>query len=240
MCILRAAIQQTALGAGEVQLLLCTRHRNIAQPPFFLHVLLALGCAEAGEKPVLHTRKEHHGELQPLGRVHGHHQHRVLVLGGLVCIGVERHILKEAAQRGHLVLFLIVDDVGLQFFDMLDATLFLGTALFHQRAQVAGLVQQLVVQLGQGEKLALLAQVLHHRAELLHRGGAAPERRKLRGIPHHVIEQHAVFERNLRGSLNRFVTNLAGRHIDDAPQAQLIRRVFQHPQIGKHISHLGA
>ena len=64
MSVLRAAVQQTALGAGEVQLLLRARHSDIAQTALLLHVLLLFHRAEAGEQAVLHAGEEHDRELE--------------------------------------------------------------------------------------------------------------------------------------------------------------------------------
>ena len=133
----------------------------------------------------------------------------------------------------------VVYDIGFELFDVLDAALLLGAALGLERGAVARFVEQLVIQLGEREEFALPPQVFHHLAELLHRGRAARERGELRGGAHHVVQQHAVFGRKLRGVFDRLVADLARGHIDDAPEAQLVRRVFQHPQIGEHVADLG-
>ena len=138
-----------------------------------------------------------------------------------------------------MVIF-IVYNIGLELLDVLDAALLLCAALFLERGAVAGPVEQLIVQLGEREELPLLTQVFHHHAELFHCARAARERGELRGVAHHVVQQHAVFQRQLRRGFDRFVADLARGHVDDAAQAQLVRRVLQHPKIGEHIADLGA
>ena len=51
----------------------------------------------------------------------------------------------------------IVYNVGFQFFDMLDAALLLRAAFGLERGKIDGLVEQLVVQLGEREELALFS-----------------------------------------------------------------------------------
>ena len=67
------------IGAGEVQLLLGPCHGHIAQPPLLLHLLRFPNGPDAGEDALLGPHHKDHRELQPLGRVHGHHHHAVLV-----------------------------------------------------------------------------------------------------------------------------------------------------------------
>ena len=240
MRVLRAAVQQAALRAGQIQLLLGAGNCHVAQTAFFLHILGVFHCAEAGEQAVLHAGEKHDRELKSLCRVHGHHDNGILVLARLVGVRVKRHVLQKIAERRVFVLFLVINDVGFQFFDVLDAAFLLGAALELKRTDVAALVEQLIVQLGKRNKLAQPAQIFHHFAELFHRRRAARQGRVFGGVTYNVIERHAVFHCELHRGFHRFVADFTRRNIDDAAQAQFVRRVLNNPQVGKHILDLGA
>ena len=237
--VLRAAVQQTALGAGEIQLLLRARHSDVAQAALLLHVLLLFHRAEAGEQAVLHAGEEHDRELEALCRVHRHHDDRILVLARLVCIGVKRHVFEEVAKRRIFVLFLVVDDIGLELLDVLDAAFLLCAALELKRTEIAALVEQFIIQLGERNELTQSAQIFDHLTEFLHRRRAARQGRVLRGMAHDVIERDAVLDCGLHRRFDRFIADLARRNVDDAAQAQLIRRILDHPEVGEHILDLG-
>ena len=129
--------------------------------------------------------------------MHGHHQDRVLLLAGLVGVCVQRHFLKEARQGSVVMVVFIADDVGFKLFDMLDTALLLRAALGFQRGEVAGLVEQPVVQLGKGEELLLLPQVFHHLTEFFHRRRAARQGGIVRRMAHRFVQCHAVFHSEL-------------------------------------------
>lgn len=59
-------------------------------------------------------------------------------------------------------------------------------------------------------------------------------------MTYNVIERHAVFHCELHRGFHRFVTDFTRRDIDDAAQAQFVRRVLNNPQVGKHILDLSA
>ena len=46
--------------------------------------------------------------------MHRHHDDRILILARLVRVGVKRHVFEEIAKRRIFVLFLVVDDIGLE------------------------------------------------------------------------------------------------------------------------------
>ena len=105
--------------------------------------------------------------------MHGHHDNRVIVLAGLVGVRVQRHVLEKIAERRRFGLILVINNVGFQLFNMLDAVFLLRAALELQRTDVAAFVHQLIVQLGKRDKFPQLAQIFDHLAKLLHCCGAA-------------------------------------------------------------------
>ena len=58
-------------------------------------------------------------------------------------------------------------------------------------------------------------------------------------MAHDVIERDAVLDCGLHCRFDRFIADLARRNVDDAAQAQLIRRILDHPEVGEHIFDLG-
>ena len=59
-------------------------------------------------------------------------------------------------------------------------------------------------------------------------------------MAYHIIQRCAVLDGKLHGGFDRFIANLAGRRVDDTAQTQLVRRIFDHPQVGEHVLDLGA
>ena len=85
-------------GTGEVQPLLGACHGHIAQPPLLLHLILLADGPDAGEDTLLGSYHKDHRELQPLGGVHGHHHHAVLVRIVVVQVGIQGDLVQEARQ----------------------------------------------------------------------------------------------------------------------------------------------
>ena len=56
----------------------------------------------------------------------------------------------------------------------------------------------------------------------------------------HFVERERVLGRQLLGLIHGGVSDLPGRHVDDAAQAQVIGGIVDHAQIGQHILDLGA
>ena len=59
-------------------------------------------------------------------------------------------------------------------------------------------------------------------------------------MAYHIIQRCAILDGKLHGGFDRLITNLAGRRVDDTAQTQLVRRIFDHPQVGEHVLDLGA
>lgn len=115
--------------------------------------------------------------------MHRHHDDRILILARLVCIGVKRHVFEEVAKRRIFVLFLVVDDIGLELLDVLDAAFLLYAALELKRTEIAALVEQFIIQLGERNELTQAgARFFDHLTEFLHRRRAARQGRVLRGM----------------------------------------------------------
>ena len=93
-----AAKEHPLPGTGEVELFLGPCHSHITQPALLLHLLRFADGPNPGENPFLCPYYEDNGELQPLGRVHGHHHHTVLVGVMAVYIGVQSNLVQKAVQ----------------------------------------------------------------------------------------------------------------------------------------------
>ena len=75
---------------------------HIAQPPLFFHLFPIANGAHAGEQAVFKAHQEHMGEFQTLGRVHGHHDHRIVPLVVLLNVGIEGDFFQESGQGGNI------------------------------------------------------------------------------------------------------------------------------------------
>ena len=100
---------------------------------------------------------------------------------------------------------------------------------------------QFIIQLGERNELTQAAQIFDHLTEFLHRRRAARQGRVPRGMAHDVIE------RRRRSRLQACIavsTDLSpilrAGNVDNAAQAQLVRRILDHPKVGEHILDLGA
>ena len=70
--------------------------------------------------------------------------------------------------------------------------------------------------------------------------GCILQLRVIGGVPKHLIERKWVVRRQLLCLIYCSISDLARRHVDDAPRAQVIGGVVDHTEIGQHVLHLGA
>ena len=236
----RAAEDHALVGGRKIQLLLGTGDGDVAEPPLLLHLVRLPDGADAGENRLLHADDEHRRKFQPLGAVHGHENHGVGVRVVVVHIGIERYIGKVALQRLVPGLLHVGEDAGFELPHVLGAGGVLGRVLFLQDADVAGFFQQLVQQLvravGGGEVLEFQNQI-GKEAQL---DPGALELGDLLGLLQDLKHGDILCRRKLPDDLHRPCADAAGRGVDDARQAQVVRRGGNHAQVGEDILDLGA
>ena len=121
----------------------------------------------AGEDALFHAHNEHPRELQALGRVHGHHDHAILVVVRVVQVGVQRHLVQEPVQRRLLRLLQVVLNGGAQLLGILDAGAVLHGVLGLEGSDVAGILQRFLVEIGQLHGGRLLLEGLDEGEELV-------------------------------------------------------------------------
>ncbi|MNR06204.1 hypothetical protein D3C85_1222670 [compost metagenome] len=95
------AMQHTALGEGHIEPLARAGDRHVHQAALFLQPIGLHRAVLVREQPFLQAGDEHHVEFEALGRVHGHHLHRVLAGLGLVVAGLQRGMGQERHERRH-------------------------------------------------------------------------------------------------------------------------------------------
>ena len=231
-----AAEQHALIGAGEVQLLLGTGHGHVAQAALLLHLLRLSDGPDTGEDALLGPHHKDHRELQPLGRVHGHHHHAVLIWVVAVQVGVQGDLIQEARQGGLLPRILqIAVDGGEQLPHVFQTGPVLHGVLALQHHGVTGAGDELLIEVGQGHGLGLLGQLPHHSGEL----GQLSRRPVQFGVHPRVVddgkEGHPLPPGDLLGGLHRLGPDATGRVVDDPSEAQVVLRVVQHRQIGDHV-----
>ena len=136
---------------------------HIAQPALLLHFLRLSDGAHTGEDALLHAHHKDHREFQPLGGVHGHHDHRVLAGVMVVDVGVQGHLVQKALQRGLVLgVFHVAVDGGEQFLDVLQTGAAFDVVLGLEHIGVAGAGHHFLVKGGQLHGVGQLRQLAQH------------------------------------------------------------------------------
>ena len=233
-----AAKQHPLLGAGEIELLFGPGHGHIAQAALLLHLVRLADGPDAGEDALLGPHQKDHGELQPLGRVHGHHHHAVLLVLA-VQIGVQGDLVQKSRQGGLVPRPVqIAPDGGEKLPDVLQPSPVLHGVLGLQHDGIAGADHQLLVELVQGELPGQGGQLPHEIGEGGQLARRALQLRVQAGVVDDGVEGGLLPPGDGLGGLDGLGSDAPGRVVDDAGQAQVILRVVQHRQIGHHVLHL--
>src|SRR5690348_15443159 len=93
--VARLAVEHAASRVGEVQPLPRARDRDVHEAPLLLDAAVLEHAVLVREETLLEPGDEHAGELEALGRVHGHQLQRVLAGGGLALAGLEARMREE-------------------------------------------------------------------------------------------------------------------------------------------------
>ena len=221
-------------------MLLRARERHVAQAALFLHFLRVADAPGAGEEALLRADDEHVGEFKALGAVHGHHHGAVRLAVIAVDVRVEGDFVEEAGEGLVARLLYVAEDVRFQLVDVFQTGQGLGPALFLQGAGVARLLQHGVVQAVQALRLRQRAQALHHVREGDELGGGAAQLLVFVRVAHDLVEARAQAHGELPGRLDGLFADAALRGVDDARQAQVVRRGEQDGEVGQHVLDLGA
>ena len=235
-----AAEEQTLARVGQRQLFLRPRHGDVAKAALLLQLLLVALGACAGEDPLLHAHDVHALILQALGAVHRHHRDAV-VLRRAVEVGIERDLVEKARERGVFRISVQkAEDVGFELLHVLKPPAALHIHLLLQRAHIAALLADQIVKVRQFRFLRRLAQRVDHLSELLQLLSPVFEHSVIPRLAQHCHHRHALLLREHLHALNAGISDAAGRGVDDAAQAQIVRRVVDHGQIREHVLDLRA
>ena len=212
---------------GDVQLLLGPGDAHIGQAALLLQVLLRIKAHRPGEDVLLHPHQEHIGELQPLGRVDGHHDHLVGV--GVVAVDVadEGDLLEIAFQAGvHpagvAVVLHVVDQLGEVVLTLLGLLAVAGGGLLFEHLAVAGQLDHLFGKQVQRAGVQRFLQSLVDLPELEQRPHRPGQPGVLVGVADDVHHAHALLGGQLGDGVHRGRADLAGRLVDDPPQPHVV------------------
>ena len=172
--------------------------------------------------------------------MHGHERDTVHGLVVVIEVGIERHLVEEARERGVIGLLGEGDDVRLELLHVLDAGSVLGRVLFLERADIAAALHDEVIELVRRHGLGRGLQLLDQDSELTQTHLAALQLGIGVRVADDVKEARLLFMRELRGRLDRARADAAGRRVDDARQAQIIARRLDDAQVGQHVLDLRA
>ena len=233
------AVEHPLPGVGHGQGLLGPGNGHVAQPPLLLQ-LLGAGCAAGrGEQALLQPYQKDMVEFQALGAVHGHHDHRLGAGVILLQIGIEGNFLQEPGQAGLVGVLQIAHQAGLELADVLQPVAALHVVLGLQHGLVAGALQELLIEVGQGHGIQQRGAVLNQIREggelsgSLFQGAVAP------GVGHHGIEANLFGIRQPGRRFQRLGADAPGRQIDDPPEPQIVAAVVDDAEIGQHVLDLG-
>ena len=119
-----AAKDHAAFRVENIELLFGARDRHISQAALFFNFIRVIDRLQSRENPLFKSRKEYYGEFQALRGMHGHHNHRIRGFVEVVDIRHQGDLLEEPGEACLVpVVLLILDDIGRQFVDVVDAVL---------------------------------------------------------------------------------------------------------------------
>ena len=175
-------------------------------------------------------------ELQPFCSVHGHHGHAVVAVGLAVQIRIQRHFVQKAGQRRLTFdVFQITLNAGFQLFDVFQASAALHIVLFPQCRSIAALVADHIIQFDEVTALHLLA----HRFNQLCKGdklaSCVLQFRIIRRLPEHLIERGLLLCGDGLGLVHGGLSDLAGGHVDNAAEPQIVGGIVDDAQVCQHI-----
>ena len=129
------------------------------------------------EHPLLHTCHEYHRKLQSLGSMERHQGNPFLLQVGLINIGKQRHLAQEIFQiRFFFLLLLKLPGNAYKFMQVLNAGLildFLLRLVIFQGFLIAGLLHDLLNQVGHRQLVHALHQLQQQQGKLLQRVAAS-------------------------------------------------------------------
>ena len=161
--------------------------------------------------------------------------HRVGVPVVVVEVGIERDVRKVALQRIVPGLFHKAQHAALELFHIFCPCPVLVVVGFLQQPEVAGFVQQLIVERVGAVLRREGAQLLDHIREQTHAHRRAAEFGIVVGMGEDLKETAAVLRGEQPGALRAPFADAAGRNVDDAAQTQIIRRRVDDVEIGQHV-----
>ena len=229
------AIEHTLAGVTYGEGLPGPGEGHVAKPPLLLDLLAVADGPHPGEQSLLHAHQEHVGELHTLGGVHGHHHRRVG--GGVVLlnIGVQGDFLQEARQARLRGAVAVADDGGAQLLDVLQPHPVVGAVLGRQHGGVAGLDDELVVEIRQGHLADQGHAQLDEVGEGLQLHRRALQGRIVPGVAQNLKQREIGRVAEALCLLQGLGADAPGRDVDDAPQAQVVGGVLDDPEVGQHV-----
>ena len=233
---------------AEVEPLTGPGDADVGEPPLLLQLGAVAEDALVREDAVLEAGQEDDGVLESLGGVQGHEGDDAVTVAVPICIGTsgdlvgvgdERHPLEELLDAALGMVFAELPCHADELREVLHPALVLRVEARRELGEVAGAVEHRLDHLGRRHVAHhQCAQLIHQVGELAHRLGAAGgHAAHLVAAPQRLGEGNPLAGgEGLQARLGP-VADAAARRVQDAPQADRVGGVGQHPQVGQRIPH---
>ena len=166
----------------------------------------------------------------------GHHGDAVVIGLHAVQIRVQSDFVQEAGEGGVLrILLQKAQDVGFQLLHIFNAAPAFHVVFLLQRPDIAGLVQNLVVEFRQSQGTSRPPQAVDQIRELDQLGGGGLQSREQVGVADNLIEGRPLLRRQIRHLVHGGGADAPGGGVDDAAEPQIVHGVVQHAEIGQHV-----
>ena len=167
--------------------------------------------------------------------MHRHHRYTVVACRA-VKVRIECNLVQKARERRVLrTVFEERQDVRFELLYVFEPPAALHVVLLLKGAHIARLLADRVVELRKRHRVRQLAQILDEPGEALQLARGALEHRVLPRRAQDLDHRHALLARKALHALDGRIADAARRVVDDAAQAQIVARVIDDREVGKHI-----
>ena len=172
--------------------------------------------------------------------MHGHHNYAVGAVIVVVHICIQGNVGKVALESGIIRLTFIVNDARFKFFYVLSARIVLNGVLFFQHTQIAGALDELVIQKVRRKLVFLSHKLVYHPGKQQHSRCSAAEVGIEVCLAYDGKQRAVIFMRYGGGGFDAFRSDAARRIVYYPAKAQIVIRRGYDAQICKHVLYLGA
>ncbi len=244
----RRAPRRSRQRPGEVEPLAGAGDADVGEATFLGELGRVAERAQVREDAVLEPGQENHRELEPLGRVEGHQGDDaagIVGVGDRVGVGDERDLFEERHERGRLVgarvLLLELPRHADELAQVVDAPLVLRITAGFELTQVTGLVEHRLE-----DRAGRAVRTRPDAADLGEQGGEVADRvqgpvrepERLVGPLDGRAEGDAFLLGEDIDAGHRPIADTAAGRVQDAPQADDVVGVGDHPQVGQCVADL--